>query len=61
MAHGQARKKLCNQIGGHSWLNPILKPEINPDMMVAMVSEDKIAVTQNCFLLIYVSPVIFCN
>ncbi|CDT75438.1 hypothetical protein VCR26J2_370154 [Vibrio coralliirubri] len=24
MAHGQAMKKLCSQIGGHSGLNPIL-------------------------------------
>jgi hypothetical protein len=45
-AHGQAIKKLFNQIGGHAWLKPILYPEMIPDIMIAMTSEDSITVTQ---------------
>lgn len=51
-AQGQAIRKLFTHVSGQSALNPILYPEIIPDIITAMVNEDSRAVNQNCFLLI---------
>lgn len=58
-AHGQAIRKLCNQIGGQALLKPILYPDIMPDIMIPIVREESRAETQNCFLLIVILLLIF--
>ncbi|WP_246028380.1 hypothetical protein [Shewanella atlantica] len=49
--------KLCAQTGGHSALNPILYPDINPDIIVAIVKDDRKVVNQNSFFPILISPI----
>ncbi|SON52206.1 protein of unknown function [Vibrio tapetis subsp. tapetis] len=39
-------------MAGHSALKPILLPEIMPDIISAIVTDDSKLVNQNCFLFI---------